>query len=76
MNARVIKMPRLFGAKKIDLEEEVQYAGYDAEIECMMACVEELARLEGRKGKDARNGVMNYLIERFNREDQSAMEQA
>ena len=46
-----------------------EYKGFDAELECMMACVEELARLQGRKGPDARNRALKYLIERFDGED-------
>ena len=59
-----------------DNEDEPQYAGYDAEIECMMSCVEELARLEGRKGAASRNAVMEYLIQRYNREDAATAQAA
>lgn len=73
---KVLRLPRMFGGRKVDEDHLPEYAGFDAELECMMACVEELARLEGRKGKAARNRAVEYLIKRFDGEDQDAMEAA
>lgn len=35
-------------------DDALLYAGYDPQLECLMACIEELSRLEGRKGAAVR----------------------
>ncbi len=56
--------------------DELLYAGYDHQLECLMACVEELSRLEGRKGAAVRRQTLDWICERFALEDNTKADQA
>jgi hypothetical protein len=55
---------------------ESLYAGYDPQMECLMACIEEMSRLEGRKGAAVRRQTLDWLCERFALEDNEKAAQA
>ena len=65
-------------AAKVDesAPDEGLYAGYDPQIEALMACVEELSRLEGRKGAAVRRQTLDWICERFALEDNEKAAQA
>lgn len=57
-------------------DDGLLYAGYDPQMECLMACIEELSRLEGRKSAAVRRQTLDWICERFALEDNEKAAQA
>lgn len=78
MTATVSRLPRFLGGGRVKEQPEGEpvFAGYDAQLECLMACIEELSRLEGRKGAAVRRQTLDWICERFALEDNERAAQA
>jgi hypothetical protein len=53
-----------------------QFSGFDAQLEAFAGCLEELNILESKMGPGARRQTLEWLQERFAREDRERAERA
>jgi len=72
----VLNWRRAAEVDKAKPDDALLYAGYDPQLECLMACIEELSRLEGRKGAAVRRQTLDWICERFALEDNTKAEEA
>ena len=77
MSGSVVRLPKFLRPRNTPAESmSSKYAGYDPQLECLMACVEELNILESKKGPAVRRQTIEWLQERYALEDRLIAERA
>jgi hypothetical protein len=74
MSGVVELMPRFMRARKS--QKPAHVSGFDAQLECFAGCLEELNILESKMGPGARRQTLEWIQDRYAREDREIAERA